>query len=76
MSVLAKVLDTTERGQTFLADDALMRAEGRLLQEFERALTEEAIRRRLDVMVERDHMRRGYTITWAPTQGEPGVIEP
>lgn len=76
MSAVARILGDGERGQAYITDAELVSASRWTLQEFERALTEEAIARRLDVMVEREHLERRYRIVWAPTQGEPGVVEP
>ena len=76
MSAVARILGDGERGQAFVYDRELIAADSRTIQEFERALTEEAIARRLDVWIEREHYERRYRIVWAPTEGEPGVIEP
>ena len=67
------ILGEGERGQAQVTYAELAWAERWQVQEFERALTQEAIARGLTVTVEDSPAASAYIIRWKPTEAEPGV---
>ena len=63
---ITEPLRGSDEGAVEITDQAIVRAEGWLLQEFERALMEGAQERRLTILLHRDLLRCVIRISWRP----------